>query len=247
MLELEEVRELLEGRRDPPVEKDDIEVAIQALLAHQIIYPDTSLLRRDIYDLIRRHSIFFERYFNAMGVRLTIEASTGMIALVRGRNRYGWQFMRLRKDETLTMLALRLALDEGFRAGLMDDMGRVETNTDEIFDRIRTLAKAEPPSQQRLEEILKWLRKRGGILLHEPDRFERVTPLTILPGMRILVDDEFALALNKWIALGAPQEFFAWHNEQRNNSERQTDAAESKVASTTTEAPDARTRPPLLS
>ena len=52
----------------------------------------------------------------------------------------------------------------------MDDMGRVETNTDEIFDRIRTLGKVEPPPEQRLEEILKWLRKRGGVLLHDPDR-----------------------------------------------------------------------------
>jgi SAM-dependent methyltransferase len=216
MLELEEVHQLLEGRRDnPPVDKDDIEIAIQALLTHQIVYPDTSLLRRDVYDLIRRHSTFFERYFSAMGVGLTIEPTTGMIALVRGRNRYGWQFTRLKKDETLTMLALRLALDDGLRAGLMDDMGRVETNTDEIFDRIRALAKVEPPPQQRLEEILRWLRKRGTVLLHEPDRFERVTPLTVLPGIRILVDDEFARTVREWIALGASGEFFAWNSEQR--------------------------------
>jgi hypothetical protein len=225
MLELEEVHELLDGRRgNPPVEKDDIEIAIQALLTHQIIYPDTNSLRRDVYDLIRRHNMFFERYFSAMGVGLTIEPSTGMIALVRGRNRYGWQFTRLKKDETLTMLALRLALDEGLRAGLMDEMGRVETNTDEIFDRIRTLAKVEPPPQQRLEEILRWLRRRGAVLLHEPDRFERVTPIIILPGIRILVDDEFAREVSRWIALGAPAEFFAWNSDQRQAaSEAQTE------------------------
>jgi hypothetical protein len=216
MQELDEVHELLEGRRgNAPVEKDDIEIAIQALLTHQIIYPDTSSLRRDIYDLIRQHSRFFERYFSAMGVGLTIEQSTGMIALVRGRNRYGWQFSRLKKDETLTMLALRLALDEGLRAGLMDEMGRVETNTDEIFDRIRALAKVEPPPQQRLEDILRWLRRRGAVLLREPDRFERVTPIVILPGIRVLVDDEFAREVSRWVALGAPAEFFAWNSEQR--------------------------------
>src|ERR1041385_4818526 len=83
MLELDELRDLLEGRRgNPPVEKTDIETAIQALLAHQIVYPDTSLLRRDVYDLIRRHSTFFERYFGAMGVGIVIEPPTGMIALV---------------------------------------------------------------------------------------------------------------------------------------------------------------------
>jgi len=220
MQELDEVHELLEGRRGTaPVEKDDIEIAIQALLTHQIIYPDTSSLRRDIYDLIRQHSRFFERYFSAMGVGLTIEQSTGMIALVRGRNRYGWQFNRLKKDETLIMLALRLALDEGLRAGQMDELGRVETNTDEIFDRIRSLAKVEPPGETRLEEILKWLRKRGAVLLHDSDRIERVTPLTVLPGIRIMVDDEFAASLTRWVDLGSPGDFFAWTGERREEAD----------------------------
>jgi hypothetical protein len=216
MLELDEVRDLLEGRRgNPPVEKADIEIAIQAMLTHQIVYPDTGLLRRNIYDLIRHHSLFFERYFGAMGMGFTVDPPTGMIALVQGQNRYGWQFSRLKKDETLIMLALRLTLDEGLRAGLMDEAGRVATNTDDIFDRIRTLAKVEPPAQSRLEEILKWLRKRGAVLLHDPDRIERVTPLTILPGIRILVDDQFVDLVTKWVELGGTGDFLAWDNLQR--------------------------------
>lgn len=215
MLELSDVRDLLEGYRgNPPVEKDEIEIAIQALLTHQIVYPDTGLLRRETYDLIRRHNTFFERYFNAMGVGLTIEPSTGMIALTRGKNRYGWQLSRLKKDETLVLLALRLSFDEGLRAGLMDETGRVETNTDEIFDRIRTLAKAEPPGEARLEEILKWLRRRGTVFLHDPDRIERITPITILPGIRILVDDVFTEALTRWVDQGASDEFFSWQAAQ---------------------------------
>jgi hypothetical protein len=215
MLELSDVRDLLEGYRgNPPVEKDEIEIAIQALLTHQIVYPDTGLLRREIYDLIRHHNTFFERYFNAMGVGLTIEPSTGMIALTRGKNRYGWQLSRLKKDETLVLLALRLSFDEGLRAGLMDETGRVETNTDEIFDRIRTLAKTDPPGESRLEEILKWLRRRGTVVLHDPDRTERITPITILPGIRILVDDVFTEALTRWIDQGAGDQFFGWQAAQ---------------------------------
>lgn len=219
MLQLDELRDLLEGRRgNPPVEKVDIETAIQALLARQIIYPDTSLLRREIYDLIRRQSTFFERYFNAMGVGIVIEPSTGMIALVRGQNRYGWQFSRLKKDETLVLLALRVTYDEGLRAGLMDEVGRVETNTDEIFDRIRTLAKADPPIESRLEEILKSLRRRGAILLHDTDRVERLTPVTVLPGIGILVDDVFTASVVKWVELGAPEEFLAWSARVRDSA-----------------------------
>ncbi|WP_019197726.1 DUF4194 domain-containing protein [Afipia birgiae] len=219
MLELEELRDLLEGRRgNPPVEKVHIETAIQALLAHQIIYPDTSLLRREIYDLIRRHSTFFERYFGAMGVSIVIEPPTGMIALVRGQNRYGWQFSRLKKDETLVLLALRVIYDEGLRAGLMDEVGRVETNTDEIFDRIRTLGKADPPIESRLEEILKSLRRRGAVLLHDADRVERLTPVTVLPGIAILVDDVFTASVVKWVELGASEEFLAWSARERDSA-----------------------------
>lgn len=219
MLELDELRDLLEGRRgNAPVDKADIETAIQALLAHQIIYPDTTLLRREIYDFIRAHSTFFERYFGAMGVGIVIEPSTGMIALVRGRNRYGWQFTRLKKDETLVLLALRVTYDEGLRAGLMDEIGRVQTNTDEIFDRIRTLAKADPPVESRLEEILKSLRRRGAVLLHDADRVERLTPVTVLPGIAILVDDVFTVSLIKWMELGAPDDFLSWIAQERDSA-----------------------------
>jgi hypothetical protein len=225
MLELDELRDLLEGRRgNTPVEKTDIETAIQALLAHQIIYPDTSLLRRDVYDLIRRHITFFERYFGAMGVGILIEPPTGMIALVRGQNRYGWQFSRLKKDETLVLLALRVTHDEGLRAGLMDEVGRVETNTDEIFDRIRTLGKADPPAESRLEEILKSLRRRGAVLLHDTDRAERLTPITVLPGIRIIVDDTFTASIVKWVDLGAPDDFFAWNAGNRDRATVQGEA-----------------------
>lgn len=219
MLELEELRDLLEGRRgNPPVEKVDIETAIQALLAHQIIYPDTSLLRREIYDLIRRHSTFFERYFSAMGVSIVVEPPTGMIALVRGQNRYGWQFSRLKKDETLVLLALRVTYDEGLRAGLMDEVGRVETNTDEIFDRIRALGRADPPIESRLEEILKSLRRRGAVLLHDADRVERLTPVTVLPGIGVLVDDVFTASVVRWVELGAPEDFLAWSARERDSA-----------------------------
>jgi hypothetical protein len=208
MLELDDVRDLMDGHRGPAVAKEDIEGAIQALLAHQIVYADTPGFRRDHYDLIRRSSVFFERYFNAMGHRLVIEPAAGMIALAPGATRYGWRMSRLHKDETLVMIALRLALDEGFRGGRMDESGRVETNTDEIYDQIRTFAGAEPPARPRLEQILKWLRRHGGALLGERDAAENVTPVTVLPGIRILVDDIFIDNVAKWIEQGGAGDLF---------------------------------------
>ena len=128
------------------------------------------------------------------------------------------------KDETLVLLALRVTYDEGLRAGLMDEVGRVETNTDEIFDRIRTLGKAEPPAESRLEEILKSLRRRGAVLLHDTDRAERLTPITVLPGICILVDDTFTASIVKWVDLGAPDDFFAWNAGNRDRATVQGEA-----------------------
>ena len=49
--------------------------------------------------------------------------------------------------------------------------------------------------------------------------------------MRILVDDEFALAVSNWITLGAPEEFFAWHSAERLNSTPEAERAKADVAS----------------
>jgi hypothetical protein len=208
MLELDDLRDLLDGHRGATVDKSDIEGAIQGLLAHQIVYADTAGFKRDYFELIRRHAAFFERYFNAMGHRLVIEPAAGMIALAAGTTRYGWRMNRLRKDESLVLIALRLSLDEGFRAGRMDESGRVETNTDEIYDQIRTLAGAEPPTRGRLEEILKWLRRHGGVILGDRDAVENLVPVTVLPGIRILADDGYIEAVIKWIEQGATGDLF---------------------------------------
>lgn len=203
MLELEEVRDLLDGNRGDAVEKPEIEGAIQALLAHQIVYADTPGFRRRWFELVRTNQMFFERYFNAMGHRLVVEPATSMIALSAGETRYGWRLNRLKKDETLVMIALRLTLDEGFRAGRMDESGRVETNTDEIHDQITRLSGSqEAPLRPRLEEILKWLRRRGGVLLGDRDTAENIVPVIVLPGIRILVDDAFIDAIRTWIEEG---------------------------------------------
>jgi hypothetical protein len=119
----------------------------------------------------------------------------------------------------------------------MDEVGRVETNTDEIFDRIRTLGKADPPAESRLEEILKSLRRRGAVLLHDTDRAERLTPITVLPGIRILVDDTFTASIVKWVDLGAPDEFFAWNAQNRDSVTVQDDAIRERQRLDPDEAP----------
>ncbi|MGG5823645.1 DUF4194 domain-containing protein [Falsiroseomonas sp. HW251] len=203
MAELQELEKLLEAEGDGL--RDDIELAIQALQFHQILYEDTHGARR-AYDVVLRHRPFFERYFDAAGRRLIVERREGMIALLPGPRAYGWRETRLAKDETLTLLALRYLLEDGLRKGLVTESGRIEATTDDLHDAIRTIAATEPPKiESRLVEILQDFRRRGIVRVGARDPVERVTPIEVLPGVRLICTDEFAKHLVAWAETGASE------------------------------------------
>ncbi|MBR0668509.1 DUF4194 domain-containing protein [Roseomonas hellenica] len=220
MPELEEVRDLLEPDRGQGVPKEDIETAIQALMFHQCIYEDTRGIGKS-FALLRSRFPFFERYFSAMGHRLISVPREGMIALMPGDNAYAWRETRMPKDKTLVLLALRLMLEEGFKAGQMTESGRVEATTDELHDLIRHATRSEPPGEGRLTEILMEFRRRGLVRIGDRDSAERVRPIAVLPGVRLVCTDAFARALTAWIEAGAEEkgeifDFIAGHREREN-------------------------------
>jgi hypothetical protein len=61
-------------------------------------------------------------------------------------------------------------------------------------------------------------------LLHDTDRAERLTPITVLPGIRIIVDDTFTASIVKWVDLVAPDDFFAWNAGNRDRATVQGEA-----------------------
>jgi hypothetical protein len=46
---------------------------------------------------------------------------------------------------------------------------------------------------------------------------ERVTPVTVLPGIRVLVDDDLASSIAKWAELNAATPFLEWKAEQHDD------------------------------
>lgn len=182
--------------------REDIETAIQALLMHQVVYEDTPGLSRGARLALSNHRDFFAKWFAAAGMVLVHEPREQMTALVSDKKLYGWHQMRLKRDETLVRLALRYILDNGAAVGTVDEHGRVASDTDELIDTYRTLGKCEPPSEVGLEEILGDLVRIGAIRRSARDRIERVTPLLLLPGLRIHVPDSFALSVAKWVDEG---------------------------------------------
>ena len=99
-------------------------------------------------------------------------------------------------------LALRLLYEEGLRDHRAGTDGIVDCTTDEIVEKIRTVARNEPPEEGRLADILRLYAKRGGLRLGERDRVERVTPLSLLPGLTVLASDAWMERLRAWSEAG---------------------------------------------
>jgi hypothetical protein len=135
---------------------------------------------------------FFRKYFAAMGLEFYHDTRSGMVALKvpGGAPRFDHQSTRLRKDETAVLIALRVAYEEAFRNKQFNDLGTVETTTDELFDKLSAIGgiEIEPP---RLLEILTFLKKKGVVEIGERDPVERVSPLIILPGIEVIVPSTY--------------------------------------------------------
>ncbi|WP_082537410.1 MULTISPECIES: DUF4194 domain-containing protein [unclassified Aureimonas] len=174
--------------------------SLQVLITRQCVYSHTAGIGRT-YELVRAYPTFYERYFGALGYRLEVSARDQMVALaVPGDEpRYDGVFERLRKDETIVLLVLRLLWEEAIAAHEMGDAGTVETTTDALVDRIESATQGPPPEENRLLDILRRFQRHGAARLGERDRVGRVSPLTILPGIATLVPDSYVADLMAWV------------------------------------------------
>jgi hypothetical protein len=116
--------------------------------------------------------------------------------------RHDAQSERLRKDETLVLLALRLAYEEGLRDHRVTTEGVVECTTDDIAESIRTATRSDPPEETRLLEILRLFSRKGALRLGERDKAEKLTPLMVLPGVGVLSPDAWMEHVRAWASAG---------------------------------------------
>lgn len=197
MPELRELEDIIEPPSGRGIPKEDIQIALQAIQAHQILYEDTHGAAK-AYRVIRDHKTFFEKYFDAAGRQLVVDRREGLVAIMPGPVNYAWRDARLPKEETMVLLSLRYMLEAGFKAGQMTESGRVEATTDDLHDAIKTITGTEPPVEGRMREILQEFRRRGLVRVGERDPSERLTPIVVLPGVRLICNDEFTRYVVAW-------------------------------------------------
>lgn len=205
---LDAFRAILDGDEPPPPgspvpSEEELTRALQVILKGQCIYAATSGIGRS-YELARHYAPFFRDYFACLGYRFEVAHRDQMVflALPPEGVRHDAQGERLRKDETLVLLALRLAYEEGLRDSRVATDGTVECTTDDIADSIRSAARSDPPDEARLIEILRLFSRKGALRLGERDRLERVTPLTVMPGIAVLSPDAWMDQVRAWASAG---------------------------------------------
>lgn len=173
----------------------------QALITRQCIYSSSPGLGRT-YELIRAYSSYFEAYFACMGYRLIVSPRDQMVSLSvpQEQARYDAAYQRLSKEQTIVLLALRLMWEEGVNNQDVQEGGIVETTTGDLIDRIKNVTQAVPPDERPLLDILRFFQRYGVVRVGERDRVERVSPLTILPGVNVVAPDSFIEDLKLWLA-----------------------------------------------
>ncbi|WP_375465754.1 DUF4194 domain-containing protein [uncultured Methylobacterium sp.] len=205
---LEPFRAIVDGDEPPPhgsraPDAEELTRALAVLLRAQVIYADTPGIGRT-YELARHYAPFFTDYFACLGYEIGLSHRDQMVFLTLPADgpRHDIAAERLRKDETLVLLALRLAYEEGLHDHRVSTDGIVACTTDDLAERVRTAARSDPPEEARLIEILRLLARRGALRLGERDRTERVTPLAILPGILVLASDAWLERLRAWSEAG---------------------------------------------
>ncbi|MBB89581.1 MAG: hypothetical protein CMF68_01205 [Magnetovibrio sp.] len=204
--------------------EEDLRGALQALLFQQCLYSTGSGASRRYFEVIKRHETFVRRFFGTLGFDLEVRPRERMVALKVVETPFGWQQTRFKKDQTLVLLCLRLAYEEGIRAANCDDYGVVSITTDDLVDKIQIAAETEPPKEARLLEILAFLRRKGAVRVHDRDKEEQVTPIDILPGIDLLAPLAYSEHVKLWSETG---QFHTDENSRDNNPAQESEASSS--------------------
>ena len=218
--ELDELSRILNQAKHPERTQELIETTIQALLYHQIIYSDTQGISKDAFKILQVENDFFNKLFSACGFKLEYNSKYEMFSLLpKGEKslQYASNIRNLKKDETLFRLALRYILETHDQKNELNEVGRVDTTTDEIMEVFTNICKQPTLSEKRLmDDFLRPLHKRGAVRIRERNPDTKTTRVSILPGIRVLVPSELIEKLIGWKDQDTDKDFFSNKDEEVN-------------------------------
>ena len=168
-------------------EAAEFQAAAQKLLTRQFVHVEDFGCRTH-YETIRANLSFYEDLFGALGYRLVRDDNAGMVGittdapLLRGH---------LAMDESIFLLALRLAYEravEGFDIG---NGGAAEVECGAVLDQIEAATHRMGPSLSRVREILNTFQSKGIIRFEEKGSDGKDIGITVRPCIRLVTGPDF--------------------------------------------------------
>lgn len=178
---------------------DDFRAAAAALLYRQFIHADDHGYRQH-YTIITRHVPYFESLFDAINRHFICNLDFGYVGTLPRDEAQSTTFLRLRKDESLVLLCLRVLYEEGVKDFRVSN-GAVSADSGVVAARYEALTKQEKPPFVRMKDILR-LFARYGILKENADESEsRNMVVRIRPTVRLITTDAYLRQLEELLGL----------------------------------------------
>lgn len=178
---------------------DDFRTAAAALLYRQFIHADDHGYRQH-YAIITRHVPYFESLYDAINRNFICNLDFGYVGTLPRDESTSTTFLRLRKDESLVLLCLRVLYEEGVKDFRVSG-GAVSADSGVVAARYEALTKLERPPFARMKDILR-LFARYGILKENSEESEsRNMVVRIRPTVRLVTTDAYLRQLEELLGI----------------------------------------------
>lgn len=194
-----DLEELLEKPRNHDVEASDFRGIASRMLRQQTLYRD-DWNSRSAYEFILRFRSYFTDLFDALGLDLVITERDLTISLTPKQSQAR---KRLSLDETVLLLLLRAAFEQGVAAFEIGDHGEVAITSMELLERYEAITGRTRPAWPRVREILKECRRRAFIALGEEFPDESGIEITVRPSIRDVTGEGYLARIDEFLAASA--------------------------------------------
>lgn len=190
-----DLEELLEKPRNQDVEASDFRSVASRMLRQQTLYRD-DWNSKSAYEFILRFRGYFTDLFDALGLDLVIAERDLTIALTPKQSQAR---KRLSLDETVLLLLLRAAFEQGVAAFEIGDHGEVAITSMELLERYEAITGRPRPAWPRVRDILKECRRRAFIALGEEFPDESGIEITVRPSIRDVTGEGYLARIDEFL------------------------------------------------
>lgn len=190
-----DLEELLGRPQNSDYEADEFEEAADRLLHQQCLFRDDWNSRR-VYELVVRFKVYFTDLFQALGRDLVVNERELMVEL---RPRNSVSRLTLPLDETILLLSLRAAFEQGVTEFAQGDFGEIEISSMELLERYEPMTGRPRPAWPRVRDILKGFRRRRFIDLGEEYPDESGVGIVIRPAIRGVTGDGYLARIEAFL------------------------------------------------